>query len=160
MSKSSGFIKDDSEWRKMKKNLLKGQQLCSKVGVFDKFYGPENDNLPVATILMWNEEGNQNMPMRPSIRAGFIPELQKNAWIDQQVINWLNMVMEGKMTWTTFYTKLGPQLADMMQKEIEKWSVPMNAPLTIELKGFNNPLIDSGTMVDSVESQLGRRTGD
>ena len=34
------------------------------------------------------------------------------------------------------------------------WSIPMNAPLTVELKGFNDPLIDTGKMLDSVEYRV------
>jgi len=35
----------------------------------------------------------------------------------------------------------------------------MNAPLTVQLKGFNDPLIDTGKMLDSVDYLLGRKSG-
>jgi hypothetical protein len=155
-----GFIKDDKVWRAMKKNLLKGQTLAVKVGFFeDSVYGSENDNLPVAQVAQWQEEGTESIPMRPFIRAGFmIKEIEKHKWINAQVIQWIDAVARGRMSWTQLYNHLGPVFVKMMQKEIENWRIPMNAPLTVELKGFNDPLIDTGKMMDSVNYRLGRKT--
>lgn len=154
------IIKDDKVWQNMKKNLMKGQSLAVKVGFFeDAIYGDENDNLPVAQVAQWQEEGTENIPMRPFIRAGFmIKEIEKHKWITPQVIQWIDAVAKGRLTWTQLYNRLGPVFVQMMQKEIENWRIPMNAPLTVELKGFNDPLIDTGKMMDSVNYRLGRKT--
>lgn len=155
-----GFIKDDKVWQKMKKNLMKGQTLAVKVGFFeDSVYGDENDNLPVAQVAQWQEEGTESIPMRPFIRAGFmIKEIEKHKWITPQVNQWIDSIAMGRMSWTQLYNHLGPVFVKMMQKEIEDWKIPMNAPLTVELKGFNDPLIDTGKMMDSVNYRLGRKT--
>lgn len=154
------FIKDDKVWRDMKKNLMKGQSLAVKVGFFeDAVYGEENDNLPVAQVAQWQEEGTDMIPMRPFIGAGFmIKEIEKHKWITPQVNQWIDAIARGRMSWTQLYNHLGPIFVQMMQKEIEKWQIPMNAPLTVELKGFNDPLIDTGKMMDSVNYRLGRKT--
>lgn len=45
----------------------------------------------------------------------------------------------------------GESLKQVIQKSIIEWSTPPNAPYTVEKKGFNDPLIHTGTMYDSVE---------
>lgn len=155
-----GYLKDDSQWKKMRKNLDRGKHLAVKVGFFqDSVYGPENDNLTVAQVAQWQEEGTDKIPMRPFIRAGFmIKEIEKHKWITPQIMSWIDDIAMGKLTWTQFYNRLGPIFVQMMQKEIENWRIPMNAPLTVQLKGFNDPLIDTGKMLDSVEYKIGRKT--
>ena len=154
MSKSA-FIKDDKVWRKMKANLMKAKDSSIKVGFFDEFYGSENDNLPVAQVAQWQEEGTDKIPMRPFMRAGFmIKNIEKLGWLTPEVKGMISAVALGNMSWNQMYHKLGPVFVKIMQKEIELWQIPMNAPLTVELKGFNNPLIDSGKMLDSVEYRI------
>lgn len=155
MARNSGFIKDTRVWDSMKKNLLKGNYKSLDVGFFDEYYGPENDNLPVAQVAKWQEEGTENIPMRPFMRAGFmIKNVEKEGWITAEVKQMLDAVAMGRMTWNQLYHKLGPVMVKIMQKEIEMWPIPMNAPLTVELKGFNDPLIDTGKMLDSVEYRV------
>lgn len=60
---------------KARKNLQDIDKKVVQVGFFDTYYGPENDNLPVATVAMWNEEG-EGVQMRSFIRAGFIETLK------------------------------------------------------------------------------------
>lgn len=167
MARNSGFIKDTRVWDSMKKNLLKGNYKSLDVGFFDEMYGPENDNLYVAQVAKWQEEGTlredgtEKIPERPffgsnpKIRAGFIPALEKKGLVSKEVCGYLNLIALGKMSWTQMYHKIGPDLVKMLQKEIEDWTIPMNAPMTVDLKGgINNPLIDTGKMLDSVEYRV------
>lgn len=155
MARNSGIIKDTRVWDAMKKNLMRGKDFSVNTGFFDEYYGPENDNLPVAQVAQWQEEGTDKIPMRPFIRAGFmIKNIEKQEWLTPAIKHMISNVALGKMTWNQLYHKLGPVFVEIMKKEIELWQIPMNAPLTIELKGFNDPLIDSGKMLDSVEYRV------
>lgn len=71
------FTKDTSGWKRVRKeeSLQDIDKKVVQVGFFDTYYGPENYNLPVATVAMWNEEG-EGVPMRSFIRAGFIETLK------------------------------------------------------------------------------------
>lgn len=154
MRSRNGVIKDTRVWDSMKKNLKAGKHLSVNVGFFDEYYGPENNNLPVAYVAKIQEEG-LGPPMRPFIRNGFMEENIKTlSWLTPQVKGMISAVALGQMSWNQLYQKLGPIFVEIMKKEIEDWSIPMNAPLTIELKGFNDPLIDTGKMLDSVEYRV------
>ncbi|MNQ35947.1 hypothetical protein D3C85_494540 [compost metagenome] len=159
-----GFLVDDSVWLKMKKNLQKGQHLATKVGFFDKYYGPENDNLSVAQVASWNEEGHNNgglfpgsvTPPRPFLRM-YIFKLEQDGKLVQEMAHKIHLVAIGKMTWTTFYNDLGEEAKNDVKEVIKAWDYPPNGPKTIELKGFNNPLQESDVMLESIEYKIGRK---
>lgn len=148
---------DKSGWEKIKKNLLQANQESLKLGWFeDARYGPENDNLPVATVARFMEEGDPvKYPPRPFIRVGFLPRLKAPEYVPlfQSAIT---SVLEGKATFKQAYTKMGPVLAKGLQNEIIGWDTPPNSARTIAEKGFNDPLIDTGKMLESVDFKVER----
>lgn len=154
--KTSAFTKNEKVWQNMKKNLIKGEPLAAKIGVFDKYYGEENDNLPVAQVFQWNEEGSETNPMRPAIHY-FIMQLEKEGKFIPFVSKYLNSVAMGSMTWTQLYEKIGEAAAKDLKEVVDQWEIPPNSETTIEEKGRNDPLVDTGTMRDSIESKIGRK---
>ena len=134
MARNSRVIKDTRVWDAMKKNLMKGKDFSIDTGFFDKYYGPENDNLSVAQVAQWQEEGTKGgqgngsgIPMRPFIRAGFmIKNIEKLDWITPEVKGMISAVALGNMSWNQLYHKLGPVFVKIMQKEIELWHTPTN----------------------------------
>ena len=150
------FSKDTSGWKRVRKSLQDIDKKVVQVGFFDTYYGPENDNLPVATVAMWNEEG-EGVPMRSFIRAGFIETLKKSNEFNEQIYYKIGLVAEGKMNINQLLSSLGPELAQMMKQEIIQFSSPRNAPLTISLKGKDDPLRDSDTMLNAVDWKLGNK---
>lgn len=157
MNSKDAFIKDDKVWQRMKKNLIKGKSLAAKIGVFDKYYGEENDNLPVAQVFQWNEEGSETNPIRPAIRY-YIMQLEKEGKFIPFISKYLADVSMGKMSWTQLYDKIGELAAKDLKEVVDQWSIPPNSPRTIEEKGRNDPLVDTGTMRDSIEYKLGKKT--
>lgn len=150
------IIKDTSAWKAIRKNLQDVSKKVAQVGFFDTYYGPENDNLPVAQVAQWNEEG-EGIPMRSFIRAGFIETLKKDSKFNEQVFYKMGLVAEGKMNMEQLLSSLGPELALMMKKEIIEFKTPRNAPLTISLKGKDDPLRDSDTMLNAVDWRIGSK---
>ena len=65
------FTKDTSVWDKLKRDLRLLNTLELNTGWFDKHYGAENNNLSIAQVAQWNEEGHGKAPPRPFIREGF-----------------------------------------------------------------------------------------
>jgi hypothetical protein len=148
---------DKTGWDKLKKNLLQSNRESLKLGFFeDSRYGPENDNLNVAQVAQFMEEGDPvKYPPRPFIRIGFLPRLKTPEYIPifQQAIK---SVLDGQSSFRQAYTRLGPVLVKGLQNEIIGWDTPPNSPQTIEAKGFNHPLINTGKMLESVDFKVER----
>lgn len=151
---------DTSVWDKMKKDLLKASGQEVQVGIVDPVrYGPENENLYVAQVWDWQESGlpAQNIPPRPAIRVGFMAPIKKGSY-DNYFIESIQRVAEGKSTFKQEYTKLGTMAKVDLKKAVANWDTPRNAPLTVALKGFDNPLIDTGLLYDSIDFKIDKRT--
>lgn len=147
---------DTSGWDKIKKNLLQATQENLKIGWFENSrYNSDNDNLPVAQVAQWNEESSINNPPRPFIRFGFMPKLKGPEYrkvFEASIAN----VLQGNTTLKAEYNKLGPILVKEMKDVITDWDTPPNSPRTIEAKGFDDPLVWTGRMRESVEFKVER----
>ena len=153
---------DKSGWNKLKKELLKGSDLEVKVGIVEPTnYGSDNDNLSVAQVWQWQEEGvpAQNIPTRPAIRVGFMAPIKKGSY-DKIFIESVVRIAEGKSTFKQEYTRIGVQAKADLKKAVADWDTPRNAPYTIELKGFDNPLIDSGLLYESIDFKVDKKGSD
>ena len=152
------FTKNTAQWKGMKKRLQASRRQATHVGFFDTYYGPENDNLPVATVALWNNEGI-GIPKRAFMDEGFIEEIKKSPEFNEKLLYKMGLVAEGKMNMSQLLSSIGPELAAMMKQEIIEFSTPGNSPLTIALKGKDDPLRDTDTMLNSVDWQLGLKGG-
>lgn len=153
---------DKSGWDKIKKELLKGSNLEVQVGVVESTnYGPDNDNLSVAQVWQWQEEGvpAQNIPTRPAIRVGFMTPI-KSGLYDKLFVESMQRIAEGKSTFKQEYERIGTKAKVDLKKAVADWDTPPNAPFTVAEKGFNNPLIDSGLLYDSIDSKVANRGSD
>lgn len=152
---------DKSAWEKIKKNLLKASNLEVQVGIVEPtYYGSDNDNLSVAQVWQWQEEGlpAQNIPSRPAIRVGFMAPIKKGLY-NSYFVESIQRIAEGKSTFKQEYTKIGVIAKVDLKEAVEQWDSPRNSPVTIELKGFDNPLIDSGLLYDSIDFKVEQRGG-
>jgi len=145
------FRKDTKAWQKLKKNLMKLDDSRVQVGWFEgQNYGPDNDNLPIAQVAKWNEEGTRTSPPRPFMRVGFKSEIQNSKAVFEDIIK---SVVDGKSPLVAL-KQSSKAFEDMLKDSINKWDSPPNSPATVDNKGFNNPLIETGTMRDSVSSRI------
>ena len=62
----------------------------------------------------------------------------------------------GKLGVNAAYSKIGKFASEDLKQIISEWSSPPNALSTQIIKGFNDPLVDSGTMMDAAKSKIGR----
>lgn len=147
------------QWDKMAKRLLHGSGKRIQVGWWGDYHpsGPA-----VAQIAAWNEEGHVNggmfagtiTPPRPFIRMGFLPQSQahlKNTFKD------IHKIAMGTMSWSTYYRNLGRDYVELMQKTILEWKSPPNSTVTVYMKGFNNPLVETGYMQSKVKYKITAR---
>lgn len=113
----------------------------------------KREKIPVAQVALANEYGvpEHNVPPRPFM------------WrtVDGNAKKWAKMVQNElpqmkKMDLKTMVKRIASVAVRDMQRTIDELQYPPNAQSTINAKGFNNPLIDSGQMRDSVTWRLAK----
>jgi hypothetical protein len=145
------------EWEKMKRRLERANKDV-EVGWWNTMHP---SGVPVASIVQWQEEGFYNgpdsafpgayTPPRAFVRNNFmdsIPNLVENYSTK------FNMVMQGTLTKSSLYNSMKKDLEDLLKKTMLDFSDPANSRTTVEIKGFNDPLIETGTTYDSIKSRL------
>lgn len=154
--------KDDRIWKSMRRNLLRSVDNTVDVG----WWGGKNQprtKIPSAQVAKWNEEGHANggiggnTPPRPFIRTLFLPEAAK--LLENRFAPLVKDIAKGIVNWTFLKELMKEDLKGSLQKAILDWDSPKNSPVTISKKGFDDPLIETGTMYDSVKSRVSRRGG-
>lgn len=152
---------NDKVWRKMARNLSKGGDKTSSVGWWNSMHPT---GVPTAQVAAWNEDGHYNgigsiapgawTPSRPFMSKGFMPEAVKAL---PEFFPLVNRVAMGFMSWKQLHEQIGMKMKPLLQDIIEAWSSPANSPTTVKIKGFNDPLIHSGHMLDTVKYKVGRK---
>lgn len=124
----------------IQKKISGGQKLT--VG----FYAgsTEDDGTPVATVAYINEFGGGNVPPRPFFRSMIAKE--SPTWGKK----FAKILKSNDVDVTTGMKLLGEGVKDQLVQSIVEFSDPANAASTIEAKGFDKPLVDTGTMQRSV----------
>lgn len=150
MKVSFSVKQDISRWNKMKGRLLKGNKHLD-VGWWSSSYGAENNNLPIAQVAKWNNEGTITSPARPFLSIDFINHCVK--YLPSFAVS-LNLIAQGKSNWDTEYKKLGARAKEDLQAIIDDYTDPANSPITIAIKGRDDPLVDTGLMRDSVNVRV------
>lgn len=144
---------DTSVWDRIKKNLVVGDNLQVSTGFFeDAVYDEDNNNAQVAQIARDNDQGTVKNPPRPFMNVGFGIKVQEN--LPKLFLANMKRIVEGKSTFTKEYKVLSTILTTGLKQTIVDWSTPRNSPRTIADKGFNDPLIKTGKMLESVESKV------
>lgn len=144
-------VKDiDRGYQRLKKQLLgtrsgAGQAYGGlEVGVF-------GDKDPFApTKMLMNEVGNPatKLPSRPALATTFDSH-RGPMYLAFAKAYGAALLRRGSARQAGLEAA-GRFLARRLYKNIEEWSVPANAQSTIRRKGFNNPLVEHGSMLASV----------
>lgn len=149
--------------------LLKGLDALNKVGPYKKgtrpsalrkyrkarkekavtFVGPASPQiiLPVATVAFWNNFGTKRGKARPF----FTNMIEKNSssWGTDMAAIMVEVKYDAKLT----LRHMGELIKDQLENSINDWPAD-NAPLTVEIKGFNKGLIDKAIMLNRVGFQV------
>ena len=104
----------------------------------------------VAQVAIWNEFGTKNIPERPFFRTA-------NKTVEKKLIKMIAKDLNEKDNYVldeTAVGRLGLVHEIEVKESIRKWSKPENSASTIRIKGFDDPLIDTRLMRDSVVSKV------
>lgn len=154
---------DDSDWKRMMRNLSRGGDKAVNVGWWNTMHP---SGIPVAQVAQLNDAGHLNgatsaipgsrTPPRPFMRVGFVPKIKD---ILPSFVSMAHQVAMGRRSWADVNAQLGFKLKTILQEVIEAWNTPPNSPVTVSLKGFNDPLIHTGTMLDTIQTKVVRKGG-
>ena len=137
--------------------LGKLDQLEVRVG-FQNGKASTDDGVDICDIAAWNELGTSTgIPARPFIRN---TADKHEAEIQRYAANLAQQMCDGAITSDDMLKKLGVYVKGLMQKEIRNGDYVPNAPATIERKGSDKPLIDTGKMRQSVNYTVVPKGGD
>jgi hypothetical protein len=127
-----------------------------EVGFFPEDIHPKN-NVPVASVAFTNEVGDPlntfeghpaPIPPRPFMRqteAESSPEWGKAFFSGLKAVQYHSApAMKG----------LGNLIQMQIRNSIFNWASPMNSPVTIRLKGLDDPLVETGFMADHVKVKV------
>ena len=103
--------------------------------------------IPVAQVALFNEYGGGHTPPRPFMNKTF-------RWYHRKWLKTIEGLVYDTMNLRATLEDMGPTIVADIQSVIEDLDNPPNAPATIKQKGFNNPLIDSGQMLNSVRYEV------
>lgn len=121
-----------------------------EVGFWDDRYGPENDNLPVAQVAAYNNFGTSFNPTRPFMDDTF-EDYMYRAYMSREVKNVFTSVLTNGRSTQRLLRELGGKIKELMQLTILEYAADGgNSQRTIEKKGRDSPLIDTGKMLESV----------
>lgn len=157
-----GYLVDDAVWKKLRKHILANMINEVQLGWFeDNKYGPSNDNLQMAQVAQWQEEGRRKtstsgaIPERPFMRVGLAVAFKRGA-NTEQFKDMLKAVANGESVLTAM-KRSETSFEYTLRKVMMDWSTPPNADRTVELKGFNDPLIDTSELVANVTATTEKR---
>ncbi|MDR2150125.1 MAG: hypothetical protein LBO67_04790 [Spirochaetaceae bacterium] len=161
---AKGSTDTDMGLKAIFKEMGKLKSLCVKVGVTEDVGSQTTDSgATLAQIAAWNElgvlgppfsqhgSGKWFIPPRPFIR-GFADG--KHELTAQTMEKLSGQVSGGKITAETALRQLGQYGQDGVKSYIRDGTFTQNADSTIAKKGSSHPLIDTGTLRNSVRYQV------
>ena len=150
-------------WNRLKRSLLTQQQKEVRVGWFpEHVYGADNDNLQMAQVAAWNEEGHETAgmfsggmpaPPRPFMRVWY-PEELKQSGDAKLAFQTIAMSAFKQVDVGVALNPAGAVFSNLLQQTMVKLNTPPNSEATIELKGFDDPLIETGQLASSVDYKV------
>lgn len=136
---------DDTKMKKIFAELKKLENAFTLIGIQEG--APTVEGVLVSDYTFWNEYGTKTIPERPFMRGWFDGNLQR---IKKFAETLYGKVADGTMKANTALKVLGQWAQDQIRKSIINLKSPPNAPSTIRIKKSSNPLIDTGTMLNSI----------
>lgn len=123
-------------------------------GYYENQSHPESD-LSLADIAAINEFGSKtkNIPSRPFM---FQTSLSHSADKQHEIL-YLDMLFKRKPLRSAL-KEIGERGVQLVEQIIDMGNFEANAPFTIDLKGFDRPLVDTGYLKSHAKSKVQKRS--
>lgn len=119
-----------------------------RVGIIEQANYDGSDGESVAQVAFWNEYGTATIPPRPFFRNTIAQH--KDEW-PKQAAEMLE-VNGGDVRQTL--ADMGEVVKGQIKMTIQDFREPPNAAATVKKKGFDKPLIDTGTLWRSIDYEV------
>ena len=140
---------NDKLWKEIKAQFPKIDKAVVKTGIQSN--SGENEGVSIAEYAAFNEFGTRTIPERPFMRKTFDDNLANyNKLIERLFKGMLGGKLDAKMA----FSILGQQTEDDMKNTIMTGNFAPNSDYTIAKKGSSRPLIDTGTMRNSIRYEV------
>ena len=140
---------NDKLWKEIKAQFPKIDKAVVKTGIQSD--AGENEGVSIAEYAAFNEFGTRTIPERPFMRKTFDDNLANyNKLIERLFKGMLGGKLNAKMA----FSILGQQTEDDMKNTIMTGSFTPNSAYTVAKKGSSRPLIDTGTMRNSIRYEV------
>lgn len=149
-------VEADPKFKAFIKRLEESARTEVFVGVLGPNAAASHDAVTNVDVATWNEfgveiDGEEHVPERSFLRATIDI---KNAEITKRLGAELGKAYAGKQSTHNAFDRTGLAVVGMVQQRIADGIPPGNADATIEKKGSNKPLIDTGQLRSSISHQV------
>lgn len=138
-------ITDKKEvWRRIRVGLNELEPVEVVAGIQK---GEVNDGVLVAEYATWNEFGTRTIPSRPFMRNAFDKNVETLVRFFYQG---RRGIVDGKINQDQLMNAVGVKMVQLIKESILNESWAPNAEYTIDRKKSSKPLVDTGTMLNSI----------
>lgn len=137
----------------LQKKLDKMKTTGVEVGFFpEDVYGPENNNLPVAQVVMYQEQGALEYPSRPFFTYT-VEDKMVHFHLARALEKAAKAIFINSNSLEAELKKVGEILKDELETAIDDYP-GRNALSWEKVKGFNDPLRYTDKMINSVKVKI------
>jgi len=145
-------IETKDNFNKLHNIIRKSKKGSIEVGFFAD--SPRYDSgVSVSNVAYWNEYGTKNIPERPFLRTSAQKNNEKYLGL---VRSFLTAIFKGRATGKRAISTIALKVKNDIVDTIIRWTFPINAKSTEDKKGFNDPLVDTELMLESVDWRLSK----
>lgn len=119
-----------------------------RVGIIEQANYDGSDGESVAQVAFWNEYGTATIPPRPFFRNTIAEH--KDEWPKQAA----EMLEVNGGDVRQALADMGEGVKGQIVETIQAFREPPNAAATVKKKGFDKPLIDTGTLWRSIDYEV------
>ncbi len=151
----------DHGWLNIKNEVKKMKGAAVRIGVLQdagmamertESGGLVESDATLAEVAYYNEYGtSRGIPERPFIRTTADENRKAYAARMQKEVQ---AIFAGRSNVRNALERVGALAQGHVRKKIRNLKTPANAPATIAAKGSSNPLIDTGTLLRSIDFEV------
>lgn len=144
---------DIRKLKAIQKSLKAASETTVEIGIFEDAVYEEGRNagMHVAEVAALNNSGTRDIPRRPFADDTFEKKANVLA-IQKHIAKAAASLFSGKNP-TSPLSALGAAIRDIMKREVEDYP-GHNSAATIAFKGFDDPLFETGKLLESIQFKL------